>query len=84
MADHRDRLDTVMLGVGAAFDMIAGTVAVAPRWAQRAGLEWLHRLLHEPRRLWRRYARHNGRFVLLVLAQRAAEALQTGSRGVAR
>lgn|GEM_PF-366799 len=80
MAAHRERLDLVMLGVGAAFDMIAGTVPVAPRWAQRMGLEWTHRLLHEPRRLWRRYARHNGRFVALVLAQRVAGLLRGHGR----
>ncbi len=58
-----------MLGVGAAFDMIAGKVAVAPRWMQRGGLEWAFRLASDPRRLWRRYARHNARFVALVLLQ---------------
>lgn len=69
MLAHRDRLACVMLGVGAAFDMIAGRVAVAPRWMQRGGLEWAFRLGSDPRRLWRRYARHNARFVALVLLQ---------------
>lgn len=45
----------VMIGVGAAFDFHAGTIKRAPRWMQRSGLEWLHRLFSEPRRLWRRY-----------------------------
>jgi N-acetylglucosaminyldiphosphoundecaprenol N-acetyl-beta-D-mannosaminyltransferase len=67
MFAHRDRVDCVMVGVGAAFDMIAGTVGTAPRWMQRIGLEWVYRLASEPRRLWRRYTRHNGRFVALVL-----------------
>jgi N-acetylglucosaminyldiphosphoundecaprenol N-acetyl-beta-D-mannosaminyltransferase len=67
MAEHRDRVTFVMIGVGAAFDMIAGTVPVAPGWMQRGGLEWVHRLFTEPRRLWRRYAKHNARFVGLVL-----------------
>jgi N-acetylglucosaminyldiphosphoundecaprenol N-acetyl-beta-D-mannosaminyltransferase len=58
-----------MLGVGTAFDMIAGTVAVDPSWMQRAGLDWVFRLAFEPRRLWRRYARHNARFAALVLWQ---------------
>lgn len=67
MFAHRDRLPCVALGVGAAFDMLAGEIPVAPRWMQTLGLEWILRLVSEPRRLWRRYARHNGRFVVLVL-----------------
>jgi N-acetylglucosaminyldiphosphoundecaprenol N-acetyl-beta-D-mannosaminyltransferase len=63
MAAHADRLDAVMLGVGAAFDFAAGTKAQAPAWLQASGLEWLFRLASEPRRLWRRYLRHNPRFV---------------------
>ena len=64
MAAMRERLDApVLVGVGAAFDFHAGLVPQAPRWMQRAGLEWLFRLAQEPRRLWRRYARHNPRFV---------------------
>lgn len=63
MLAHREDLPTVQVGVGAAFDMLAGALPVAPRWAQRLGLEWLLRLASEPRRLWRRYARHNWRFV---------------------
>lgn len=53
----------LLVGVGAAFDFHAGLVSQAPAWMQRAGLEWLYRLSREPRRLWRRYARHNPRFV---------------------
>ena len=53
----------VLIGVGAAFDFHAGLVAQAPSWMQRLGLEWAFRLAQEPRRLWRRYARHNPRFV---------------------
>jgi N-acetylglucosaminyldiphosphoundecaprenol N-acetyl-beta-D-mannosaminyltransferase len=53
----------VLIGVGAAFDFHAGLVPQAPSWMQTAGLEWAYRLAHEPRRLWRRYARHNPRFV---------------------
>jgi N-acetylglucosaminyldiphosphoundecaprenol N-acetyl-beta-D-mannosaminyltransferase len=64
MAAMRDRLDApVMIGVGAAFDFHAGLVPQAPNWMQSSGLEWLYRLAHEPRRLWRRYARYNPRFV---------------------
>lgn len=55
MAEHRGRVQAVMIGVGAAFDYHAGTIARAPLWMQQHGLEWLHRLWSEPRRLWRRY-----------------------------
>ncbi len=58
----------VMVGVGAAFDFLSGNKPQAPRWVQRSGLEWLFRLLTEPRRLWRRYAQYP-RFLWLVLAQ---------------
>jgi N-acetylglucosaminyldiphosphoundecaprenol N-acetyl-beta-D-mannosaminyltransferase len=50
--------------VGAAFDFHAGLVPQAPAWMQRSGLEWSYRLAREPRRLWRRYARYNPRFVV--------------------
>ena len=58
------------LGVGGSFDHIAGLSRRAPRWMQRAGLEWAHRLASEPRRLWRRYLFGNARFALLLLRER--------------
>lgn len=64
MHSHRGRIPAVMLGVGAAFDFHAGTVSRAPLWMQRNGLEWLHRLLSEPRRLWKRYLITNTLFVI--------------------
>lgn len=73
---HRvaDQLPGVALvGVGAAFDFIAGTVPEAPEWMMRAGLEWLYRLSKEPRRLWRRYLWNNPSFVVLVTRQLAGE-----------
>jgi N-acetylglucosaminyldiphosphoundecaprenol N-acetyl-beta-D-mannosaminyltransferase len=64
MHEMRSRLSAPLLvGVGAAFDFHAGLVSQAPSWMQRNGLEWTYRLAHEPRRLWRRYARYNPRFV---------------------
>src|SRR4051794_10903667 len=64
MARMRDRLDApVLVGVGAAFDFHAGLVPQAPDWMQKFGLEWAYRLGHEPRRLWKRYARYNPLFV---------------------
>jgi N-acetylglucosaminyldiphosphoundecaprenol N-acetyl-beta-D-mannosaminyltransferase len=53
----------LLVGVGAAFDFHAGLVPQAPPWMRRAGLEWSYRLAREPRRLWRRYARYNPRFI---------------------
>jgi len=56
MHEHRGRFGGVtLLGVGAAFDFHAGKTSRAPRWMQRSGLEWLHRLVQEPKRLYRRY-----------------------------
>lgn len=69
MDEHRGRVAAVMLGVGAAFDFLAGTKPQAPRWMQSSGLEWAFRLATEPRRLWRRYLRHNPRFAWLAVKQ---------------
>lgn len=63
MANHKDRLTCVMLGVGAAFDFIAGSKQHAPRWMQHLALEWLFRLCREPKRLGKRYLRQNPRFL---------------------
>ena len=71
---HRGRVQAVMLGVGAAFGFHAGTVARAPRWVQRIGLEWLFRLLCEPRKLWRRYLVTNSLFIIGVLRAAARRA----------
>jgi len=67
MRDHRDLLNApVMVGVGAAFDFLAGTKPQAPAWIRNSGLEWLFRLCCEPRRLWRRYLLGNTRFIYLL------------------
>jgi N-acetylglucosaminyldiphosphoundecaprenol N-acetyl-beta-D-mannosaminyltransferase len=68
----RPRLQAPLLvGVGAAFDFHAGLVRQAPPWMQRRGLEWSYRLMREPRRLWRRYARYNPRFIVAFARQYA-------------
>lgn len=67
MADHRGRIHAVMLGVGAAFDYHAGVINRAPVWMQRCGLEWLHRLFSEPRRLMGRYVSTNSVFLYRML-----------------
>jgi N-acetylglucosaminyldiphosphoundecaprenol N-acetyl-beta-D-mannosaminyltransferase len=69
MHAHKDRVPAVMLGVGAAFDFLAGAKPQAPRWMQSRGLEWMFRLATEPRRLWRRYLTQNPKFVALAVAQ---------------
>lgn len=69
MAAHREALPCVQVGVGAAFDFIAGAKRQAPGWIQDAGLEWVFRLLTEPRRLWRRYLHNNPRFIYQLLRE---------------
>jgi len=64
MAEQRGKINAVMVGVGAAFDYHAGSIKRAPLWMQHHGLEWLHRLYSEPRRLWKRYIVTNSIFIL--------------------
>jgi N-acetylglucosaminyldiphosphoundecaprenol N-acetyl-beta-D-mannosaminyltransferase len=66
----RDQVSLPMLAVGAAFDFHAGLATEAPAWMQRAGLQWLHRLAGNPRRLWRRYLLLNPEYVARVVLQR--------------
>jgi N-acetylglucosaminyldiphosphoundecaprenol N-acetyl-beta-D-mannosaminyltransferase len=69
IAQHRGRVDAVMLGVGAAFDYHAGTLKRAPEWMRASGLEWLHRVSTEPRRLWRRYLVTNSIFIATSVSE---------------
>jgi N-acetylglucosaminyldiphosphoundecaprenol N-acetyl-beta-D-mannosaminyltransferase len=70
MREHVTQLDSsILIGVGAAFDFHTGRVRRAPPWMRDNGLEWLHRLLSEPRRLWRRYLLFAPRFVWMCLAE---------------
>jgi N-acetylglucosaminyldiphosphoundecaprenol N-acetyl-beta-D-mannosaminyltransferase len=70
MASHLGLVEApAMIGVGAAFDFLAGTKRQAPVWMQRNGLEWLFRLCAEPRRLWRRYAYIVPRFLFLATGE---------------
>ena len=66
--EHRDRIAAVQVCVGAVFDFYAGHKNVAPAWMQRHGLEWLFRLIQEPRRLWRRYLTTNSIFLFKLAA----------------
>lgn len=67
MYEHRGKINAVMLGVGAAFDFHAGTAKRAPKWMQEFYLEWLYRLIQDPRRLLRRYVSSNAQFIWLIL-----------------
>jgi N-acetylglucosaminyldiphosphoundecaprenol N-acetyl-beta-D-mannosaminyltransferase len=80
MATHREQLaPQVLLGVGAAFDYHAGLMRQAPKVLHNSGLEWLYRLVCEPRRLWRRYLLGHSRFAWRVLRTRpTALALESG------
>ena len=71
MHAHRAHLEAVMVGVGQAFGIAAGTVPEAPVWMQRSGIEWLFRLASEPRRLWRRYLVTIPLFAAFVLREAA-------------
>lgn len=74
MLDNHDRLEgRVVIGVGAAFDFHTGRIERAPLWMRERGLEWLHRLMSEPKRLWRRYLVMAPRFVVLSLAEAAGD-----------
>jgi N-acetylglucosaminyldiphosphoundecaprenol N-acetyl-beta-D-mannosaminyltransferase len=77
MTAHREALPCVLLGVGAAFDFLAGAKRQAPGWLQRAGFEWLFRLVSEPRRLWRRYLIQNPRFLFHLARELARSRGQT-------
>jgi N-acetylglucosaminyldiphosphoundecaprenol N-acetyl-beta-D-mannosaminyltransferase len=86
---HRHRLETpVIMGVGGSFDVLAGFIKRAPRWAQALGLEWFWRLLMEPHKLWKRYLTTNTEFIWLagreILARRLARPPATQATSDAR
>lgn len=65
MAEYLPRLNTtLMVGVGAAFDFHTGRVKDSPQWVKRSGLQWAHRLMQEPTRLWKRYTINNSQFLV--------------------
>lgn len=70
MANHKDKVSGIMLGVGAAFDFHAGTIKRAPKWMQRCGLEWFFRLTQDPKRLFKRYLITNTKFIFYNLVGR--------------
>lgn len=66
MAAHKDRVKGLMIGVGAAFDYTAGRIHRAPMWMQKHCLEWVYRLMQDPKRLWSRYVQTNVRYLWLT------------------
>lgn len=70
MAKNTNRINALMIGVGAAFDFYAGTKKMAPVWMMQLGFEWLYRFATEPGRLWKRYLKNNPRFVFYFLVAR--------------
>jgi N-acetylglucosaminyldiphosphoundecaprenol N-acetyl-beta-D-mannosaminyltransferase len=80
MAEHKDKVSCVMLGVGAAFDFLSGHKKEAPRWVQSIGMEWFFRLVSEPRRLWKRYFYTNTKFIVLLAIQLFSKRLFFGNK----
>lgn len=70
MAQYVNKLNVpLMVGVGAAFDIISGGIADAPQWVKNSGLQWLHRLIQEPKRLGKRYLINNPKFLWNIMLQ---------------
>jgi N-acetylglucosaminyldiphosphoundecaprenol N-acetyl-beta-D-mannosaminyltransferase len=70
MDQYLSKLDTkIMLGVGAAFDIHTGRIQESPNWLKAIGLQWVHRMCQEPRRLWKRYLYNNPRFIVRIISQ---------------
>ncbi len=70
MYEHRGRLAVpVLVGVGAAFDLLTGRVKQAPRWMREHGLEWMFRFIQEPKRLWHRYLIYGAKFLFCVILE---------------
>lgn len=70
MHAHQDKVDAVMIGVGAGFDYLAGYIKRAPMWMQKISMEWFYRLLQDPSRLWKRYIITNMKFLRLLCLER--------------
>jgi N-acetylglucosaminyldiphosphoundecaprenol N-acetyl-beta-D-mannosaminyltransferase len=70
MAEYVSKFDaSLMLGVGAAFDLHTGRMIDSPEWVKKSGMQWAHRLLQDPRRLWKRYLVNNPKFLMAISAQ---------------
>ena len=70
MANHQGKIDGLMIGVGAGFDYFAGNIQRAPEWMQKYNLEWLYRLIQDPKRLFKRYLITNTKFIYYTMILR--------------
>lgn len=66
MFEHMNKINALMIGVGAGFDYHAGNIKRAPKWMQKCSLEWLYRLMQDPKRLFGRYIKTNFKFIWLI------------------
>lgn len=69
MYNHKDKVDGIMIGVGAGFDYLAGYIKRAPEWMQKLSLEWVYRLLQDPKRLGKRYFTTNFKFIKFIVKE---------------
>lgn len=69
MAEHQGKIKGLMIGVGAGFDYFAGNIKRAPKWMQKCNLEWLYRLMQDPKRLFKRYMNTNMKFIWNVFVR---------------
>jgi len=69
MAEHKNKINSCMIGLGGAFEVYANVKHRAPLWMQKYSLEWLYRLLQDPKRLWKRYLITNTLFLILIFSQ---------------
>ena len=80
MAEHKDKVDSCMIGLGGAFPVYADMVERSPTWMQKYGLEWIYRLYQDPKRLWKRYLYTNTRFIVLLAIQLFSKHLFLGNK----
>ena len=80
MHQHKNKIQSVMIGVGGVFPVLAGLQKRAPLWIRQLGLEWLYRLVQEPRRLWSRYKKTIPPFIWLALKQLITLKVSTASK----
>ena len=80
MAEHKDKVDSCMIGLGGAFPVYADMVGRSPEWMQKYGLEWIYRLYQDPKRLWKRYLYTNTKFIVLLAMQLFSKHLFLGNK----
>lgn len=76
MYEHKNKVNSLMIGVGAGFDYLAGNIKRAPKWMQIVGFEWLYRLIQDPKRLFKRYLVTNLKFLIFLIKMSIGEILR--------